>query len=124
MTDLGRYVWKRERVRVSSPAGLPVPLRHPKADPRGAEFGGWGGKTSFFGSSFFSSGSREGQIYIFSPSGGGGGGSAQAGLRRSLLAGQRRSDLVLQLIPPAPVPEMQLQSRGGGAVFYATNNSR
>lgn len=55
MTDLGRYVWKRERVRVSSPAGLPVPLRHPKADPRGAEFGEGGGEggTSFFGSSFF-----------------------------------------------------------------------
>lgn len=80
-------------------------------DPAGLSLGGK--PASFF---LFSSGSRGGQIYIFPRPAGG---SVRVGSRWSLLAGQRRSDLVLQLIPPSPVPEMQLQSG-----FYATNNSR
>ncbi|KAM7080026.1 gametocyte-specific factor 1 isoform 1-T1 [Ciconia maguari] len=76
-----------------------------------------GGEESSEEASDLGRGSWEGQIYIFPPRPTEG--STRAGSCWFLLAGQRRSDLLLQLIPPSPVPEMQLQSG-----FYATNNSR
>lgn len=91
--------------------------RRQRRGPGGAQFGE---KSCFFCVQRFT------QRSVIYPSpfwlgrglGGVGRSSTQAGSRPSLLAGQRRSDLVLQLIPPWPVPELQLRSG-----FYAAHNS-
>ena len=128
--DLGRDGWKWERVCHAASSGRAPSrpqraLTHASLDDRTEGNGGdpaglsLGRNPALFVQRFT-------QRSVIYPSpfwlgrgmGGGGRSSTQAGSRPSLLAGQRRSDLVLQLIPPWPVPELQLRSG-----FYAAHNS-
>ena len=128
--DLGRDGWKWERVCHAASSGRApsrpqCALTHASRDDRTEGNGGdpaglsLGRNPALFVQRFT-------QRSVIYPSpfwlgrglGGVGRSSTQAGSRPSLLAGQRRSDLVLQLIPPWPVPELQLRSG-----FYAAHNS-